>query len=446
MLTEHIGRITVMAANLILAGFLGGLAACLAAGLPLVCALLFGLALFIFYAGYQKMSPRRIAGLLCVGMKKSRNILIIFTLIGFLTALWRACGTIPFIVFYGMKIINPQFFLVSVFLLCCFVSFLMGTSFGTASTVGVICMILARLNGISPVLTGGAVLSGVFFGDRCSPMSSSASLVASMTETRLYDNIKRMFRSCLIPFFASCGLYLVLGAGGGTSLGGDTIMEEFPKLFALPWYTVVPAAVILIFCTLKWDVKLVMAVSAAISFLMCLFIQGMGITETLTTMFTGFSPEGDSQIAPLISGGGLFSMVNVGLIVLISSSYLGLLEATGLLKNIQAAIRRLSGKMGRFPAMCAAGIVTSMFSCNQTLASMLTCELCRGEYEKREELALDLEDSVILLAALVPWSIAGSVPLATIGAGNLSFLAAFYLYLLPGWRILQEKRKRRSVK
>ena len=91
-------------------------------------------------------------------------------------------------------------------------------------------------------------------------------------------------------------------------------------------------------------------------------------------MMLGFHPEGGSELIPLISGGGFSSMIEVSLIVMISSSYLGLLEETGLLTNIQSLIRRLSGKLGRFPAVCTASIVTSMFSCNQTLASMLTCE------------------------------------------------------------------------
>lgn len=435
-----------MVANLTLAAFLGGLVVSLVFGFPLVCALLFGLVLFIAYARYMKIGVRNIAMLLAVGIKKSKNILMIFILIGFLTALWRACGTIPFIVFYGMKLIIPPFFMVSVFFLCCFVSFLMGTSFGTASTVGVICMIMARLNGASPVLVGGAVLSGIFFGDRCSPMSSSASLVASLTETKLYDNIRRMFLSCIVPFFLTCVLYQLLGGRAESSSGVSGLMDEFHQMFDLSWYVVIPAAVILILCMLKWDVKLVMAISAVLSFLLCLLVQHMEVREVISCMFVGFTPEGDSELVPLLSGGGLFSMINVGLIVLISSSYLGILEETGLLKNIQRILAGMSKKFGRFPAMCAAGIATSMFSCNQTLASMLTCELCRGEYDNKEELALDLEDSVIVLAALIPWSIAGSVPLATIGAGSMSFLFAFYLYLLPGWRILTEAIGKRRFK
>lgn len=430
-----------MIETLVLSGFLGCLILCLAAGFSLVYALLGGLILFCGYALYRNISVKNIIRLLCIGVKKSANILIIFALIGFLTALWRACGTIPFIVYYGMKIMNPAFFVISVFLLCCLVSFLLGTSFGTASTVGVICMILAKLNGISPVLTGGAVLSGIFFGDRCSPMSSSASLVASFTGTNLYDNIRRMFLSCLLPFFLTCLLYLVLGKGGSSS-GTEALIAEFPRMFVLPWYTAVPAIVILVFCMMKWNVKAVMALSAGLSFLLCLFTQQMELPAVLSTMMYGFHPEGDSALIPLISGGGFLSMVEVSLIVMISSSYLGLLDETGLLNNIQSLIRKLSRRLGRFPAVCTASIVTSMFSCNQTLASMLTCELCKGEYEKPEELALDLEDSVIVLAALIPWSIAGSVPLAAIGASAVSLFFAFYLYLLPLYRCIQEWAKK----
>ena len=425
-----------MAAVLTLFLFIAGLILCLAADFPLVYALLFGLVCFISYGRYQKISFREIFSLLLIGLKKSFNIIKIFVLIGFLTALWRACGTIPFIVYYGMKIINPHFFIVSVFLLCAFVSFLMGTSFGTASTVGVICMIIARISGIHPLITAGAVLSGIFFGDRCSPMSSSASLVASLTETNLYDNIKHMMVTSLIPFAVTCLLYLVLGRTTNTADGAAAIIEEFPRLFALNWYVILPAVSILVLCLFRLDVKIVMAVSSFLSFLLCVFVQNIPVKDTVLFMLSGFQAGTGSPLSPLIKGGGLLSMVNVGLIVSISSSYLGLLDRTGLLKNVQKLLHSLSSRLGLFPAACAGSLITSAFSCNQTLATMLTCELCRKSYSSKSRLALDLEDSVILLAALLPWNIAGSAALAMIGADSVSLLFAFYLYLIPLYRIL----------
>lgn len=428
-----------MTAFLTLFLFLAGLMVCLATGHSLVYALLFGLVCFISYARYQKISFREIFSLLFVGLKKSANILMIFVLIGLLTALWRACGTIPFIVYYGLKIINPHFFIVSVFILCSFVSFLMGTAFGTASTVGVICMIIARINGIHPVITAGAVVSGIFFGDRCSPMSSSASLTAALTETNLYGNLKNMFLTSIIPFAATCALYQLFSGGTASADAASGLMEEFPKLFALNWYVILPAALILLLCCFRLDVKIVMAVSAVMSFVMCLFVQGIPIKDVLTYMATGYQSASDSPLAPLLKGGGLSSMISVGLIVSISSSYLGLLDKTGLLKNLQKAIRALSSRLGLFPSACVGSLITAAFSCNQTLATMLTYELCRKNYASKSRLALDLEDSVILLAGLIPWSIAGSAPLAMIGAGTESLFFAFYLYMIPLYRILSGK-------
>lgn len=429
-----------MSAVLTLSLFLAGIALCLATGNSLVYALLFGLICFISYARLQKISFHEIFELLFIGLKKSSNILMIFVLIGLITALWRACGTIPFIVYYGLKIINPQFFIVSVFVLCSFVSFLMGTAFGTASTVGVICMIISQINHIHPVITAGAVVSGIFFGDRCSPMSSSASLVASLTGTNLYDNLKNMFLTSVIPFIATCALYQLLSGNTGATGTAGELIEEFPKLFRLDWYVILPAAIILILCCFRLDVKLVMAISVILSVLLCRFVQNIPMQDMAGYMLTGYRSTSNSPLAPILTGGGLSSMISVGLIVSISSSYLGLLDKTGLLENLQKAIRSLSGKLGFFSAACLGSLITSAFSCNQTLASMLTYELCRKNYTSKAHLALDLEDSVILLAGLIPWSIAGSAPLAMIGAGIESLFFAFYLYMIPLYRILMGKR------
>ena len=58
-------------------------------------------------------------------------------------------------------------------------SFLLGTSFGTANTMGVVMMTLARAGGVSLPMTAGAILCGIYVGDRCSPMSSSLHLLST---------------------------------------------------------------------------------------------------------------------------------------------------------------------------------------------------------------------------------------------------------------------------
>lgn len=179
------------------------------------------------------------------------------------------------------------------------ISYLTGTAFGTAATMGVICAALAAGMGIPAVYIGGAVISGSYFGDRCSPMSTSALLVSSLTGTDIYRNLGGMVKTSLVPFFVSVALYALLGLG----LHGSYDVSQMQALFS-----------------------------------------------------------------------GTFKL---------------------------------------------------------TLAVMLTHQLCLNVEPDRRRLALDLENTVIVVAPLIPWSIAGAVPLAAIGAPEGSLLFSFYLYLIP---------------
>ena len=186
-------------------------------GVPILAALFAGLLIFSGYARYQGFSLKEIVGMWAAGVKTIRNILMTFVIIGFLTGLWRAGGTIPTIVYYASGVIDPALIVLLTFVLNCLLSFLMGTSFGTAATMGLISMTIASTLGASKALVGGAVLSGIYFGDRCSPVSTSALLTADLTGTNLYDNIQRMMKSALVPFLLSLVFYGLMGGGEGTA-------------------------------------------------------------------------------------------------------------------------------------------------------------------------------------------------------------------------------------
>ena len=202
--------------------FCGGLLLCLLLDWSILYALLAGLLLFLLYGRRKGFGWKALLGMALAGVKTVKNILITFLLIGVLTALWRAAGTIPVIVCYAARLIRPGVFLVMTFLLNAGVSVLTGTSFGTAATIGVICAAMGATMGVDARLTGGAVLAGAFFGDRCSPVSTSALLVSELTKTDIYGNIRRMLRTALVPFLLSVAFYFALGlftAGPPTGRG-----------------------------------------------------------------------------------------------------------------------------------------------------------------------------------------------------------------------------------
>ena len=133
----------------------------------------------------------------------------------------------------------------------CLISFLTGTAFGSAATIGVICMTMANSAGVPPVYTGGAILAGVFFGDRCSPVSTSALLVSELTGTSLYSNLAAMGKTALIPFLISCGLYWYLGLGSGDAASGMSSQQIFAEYYRLSFWTVLPVAAVLLLSLLR---------------------------------------------------------------------------------------------------------------------------------------------------------------------------------------------------
>ncbi len=423
--------------------FSAGLAVCVAAGLSVVYALVFGYAVFAAYALAKGCHPRQVLKMSAEGLLTAKNILLILLLIGALTALWRSAGTIPAIVYYTIGLIHPSAALLMVFLLNCLVSFLTGTSFGTAATMGVVSMTLSRTMGYSPVLAGGAILSGIFFGDRCSPVSTSALLVSELTGTDIFSNIRKMCRTAAVPFVLCCVVYAAAGFLLGSSAAGDG--EQVRRLFAgrfyLGWAALLPAALILLLSAFKVSVKRSILASIAAAAAVCVLFQGMGPLPLLRTMLLGCR-TGDPRLAAMLDGGGVASMVRSVAIVGLSSTYSGIFRTTGLLDALESRLRAFCAHTSPGTALCLTSALTSMISCNQTLAIMLTHQLCAPLEDDPGRLAIALEDSVVVIAPLVPWSIAGAVPLASISAPYTSLLFACYLYLLPLWMLVTERRQR----
>ena len=190
--------------------FLAAMLFCLVKGFSLAWALLFALVLFFALGLRSGYGAKALVKMAWSKMPKSMIVLRILFFIGLLTGLWRSCGTIAFFIYHGIRVITPSLFILVAFLLTVLLSYALGTSFGVASTAGVVLMALARSGGVSEAVTAGVILSGIYFGDRGAPTSSCASLVAALTETDLYGNVSRMFQTAALPYALCLIAYTVL--------------------------------------------------------------------------------------------------------------------------------------------------------------------------------------------------------------------------------------------
>ena len=419
----------------VLSLFAVALVICIGYDISILIALVFGFFLFFGYGLFQKHSVREMAVMAFSGVKTVKNILITFVLIGIITAVWRVCGTIPYIVYHATSVCSPRIMVLITFLLCCLISSLTGTAFGTAATMGVICVTMASSMGIPLLYSGGAVLAGSFFGDRCSPMSTSALLVSTVTGTDLYRNIGNMIKTSVVPFAITCVIYTLLGMGTGGDFDTTQIQVLFADNCVLHPAAIIPAAVIILLSCFRMNVKITMSVSILCGMVIAFLIQKVSPVQLLEIAIWGYKPE-NPAVAALLSGGGVQSMVKVFCIVCLSSCYSGMFNGTGLLEGFRGSLNRLSTRILPFGSILVTSILTVMVSCNQALAIMLTHQLCMDTEPEPDTMATHLENTVVVIAPLIPWSIAGAVPLATVGAPTACILTACYLYLLPVWNYL----------
>ncbi|MBC2582293.1 Na+/H+ antiporter NhaC family protein [Clostridium sp. DJ247] len=378
------------------------------------------------------------------GGKKAFVVLEIFLLIGVITGIWMASGTVPAIIYYGIKYMNPNFFILYTFILSCVVSFLLGTSLGTVSTVGIALILMAKSGNININIAAGAIIAGAYFGDRCSPMSSSANLVANLTKTNLYTNIQNMFKTSVIPFILSIIIYLIFSLQEPINFIQNKMDTEITTIFKINWIILLPAIIILIFSLFKIDVKLSMLVSIAAASVIAVIFQHYKPMEVLRFIVLGFQLDSPSPLQNILKGGGVISMWKASLVVFISCALSGIFNGTNMLKNIEDILMRAKTRYMLFIYTTIISIVTAAFGCNQSISTVLTHNLMNKSYEDKNihrfQLAIDLENTGVVLAALIPWNIAAFVPTMTMGVSSTGFIPyACYLYLIPIINILYLK-------
>jgi Na+:H+ antiporter, NhaC family len=376
-----------------------------------------------------------VASMALNGGKKALIVLKIFVLIGAIISAWMAAGTVPAIVYYGIKFLNPKFFVLSAFLISSLISFLIGTSFGTIGTVGIALMIMARGSGIDVNMAAGAIIAGAYFGDRCSPMSSSANLVASITNTDLYKNIKNMFKTSFIPLVLSIGLYLILSLSTPLSSSEVNLDREILEAFDVNVVVLLPAVIILVLSAFKVEVKILMLVSIVVACLISLLVQYESLKNLIRYLIFGFVLEDSTPLKTILKGGGILSMLKLAVVVFISSAFSGVFEGAGFLNKFEMFFTRAKKRYELMLLTIFASIVTAAFGCTQTIAIILGHQLVKKAYEEgstdKSELAVDLENTAVVISPLIPWNIAGLIPAATLMVGSGYIVYSFYLYLIP---------------
>lgn len=370
------------------------------------------------------------------GTKKSYLLVFIFALLGALSASWFISGTIPALIYYGIKIINPNYFYVFSFLITSLFSFLIGSSFGTVGTIGLVMVSLARGGGLDIYIVAGSIISGAYFGDRGSPMSSSANFVSILTETEIYSNVKGMFKASILPYLITLSLYFYLGRNIEPKFIENNILTLLNQNFYLDFLVFIPMIYLVIMCLLKKNIRHTILVSIFLSLIIGWFLQNYEDRNFIKVLIYGFKLPIENELYNVIRGGGIFSMGTAMVMALLSCGLVNIVDKLGILKLVSEKIGVVKSEWKIYLYTIVVAILTAAISCSQSTSILLTSQIMKKIYKKngftKELLALDIENSSVVLSSLIPWNIAITVPALMLDISAVKIIPySLYLFILP---------------
>lgn len=318
------------------------------------------------------------------GTKKSYLLVFIFVLLGALSASWFISGTIPALIYYGIKIINPNYFYVFSFLITSLFSFLIGSSFGTVGTIGLVMVSLARGIGLDIYIVVGSIISGAYFGDRGSPMSSSANFVAILTETEIYSNVKGMFKASILPYLITLSLYFYLGKNIEPKFIENNILTLLNQNFYLDFLVFIPMIYLVIMCLLKKNIRHTILVSIFLSLIIGWFLQNYEDKNFIKVLIYEFKLPIENELYNVIRGGGIFSMGTAMVMALLSCGLVNIVDKLGILKLVSEKIGVVKSEWKIYLYTIVVAILTATISCSQSTSILLTSQIMKKIYKKMD--------------------------------------------------------------
>jgi NhaC family Na+:H+ antiporter len=372
-------------------------------------------------------------------ISKGMPAMMVVIVVGVLIGTWMSCGAIPMMIYYGLKIISPAFYLVTACVVCSIISVVTGTSYGTAGTVGVAFIGIAQGLGIPLSHAAGAIVAGSYFGDKLSPFSDTTNLAPIAAGSNLFDHIKHMLWTTTPAWLIGLVLYYFLGRGVEGSLESEQmaqIMETIPATFRFSIFLLLPPAITLYAAISKKPTIPGMLVSSVVAMVLALIFQDVSLVDAVDAWVHGYtSNTGIPLVDTLLTKGGMLNMMDVTLIALCAFAFAGITQKAGMLDVLLQAMTGFAHNTGRLiAATSASSMAVAVMTGSSFLTLLIPGELFAPAFKRMglaaKNLSRTLEDSGTVIVPIVPWSIAGVYMAGTLGVPTTEYAPfAFLCYL-----------------
>lgn len=399
--------------------------------------------------------------------------LLILLTVGMLSGSWMVSGVVPTLIYYGVQILSPRFFLVSACAICALVSLLSGSSWTTIATIGVALLGIGQALGIPDAWTAGAIISGAYFGDKMSPLSDTTILASSAVRVDIFEHIRYMMHTTVPTISITLLIFLIAGLGHNS--GGELHVEEFTSglssTFNISAWTLVVPALTGILIAKRVPSVIVLFISSITAGITALILQPHLLTEIaadsslgntaalvrgLAITFYGSTAiqTGSQTLNDLVSTGGMAGMLNTIWLIICAMCFGAAMVASGMIHSItRVVIKWIRSRFSLVSSTVATGLLMNIATGDQFISIVLSADVFREVYQQQgyepRLLSRTTEDAVTVTSVLVPWNTCGMTQATVLGVPTLVYLPYCFFNLLSplmtllvaaiGWKIKRQQ-------
>lgn len=380
--------------------------------------------------------------------------IVILIIIGMLSGSWMISGVVPTLIYYGVQIMSPQFFLVSTCVICAIVSLMTGSSWTTIATIGVALLGIGDALSVPAAWTAGAIISGAYFGDKISPLSDTTILAASSAGTELFTHIRYMLYTTSPSMLIS--VIIFFGAGfwyGDGEVHVAEYTEGLAQTFNISLWTLVVPIFTAILIAKKVPSLITLFASSLVAGIFALMLQPdilLQVADTtestalnyikglMITYFTSTNIDtGNATLNDLVSTGGMAGMLDTIWLILCAMCFGGVMVASKMLHSLTAVIISfIRNTFGLVASTVFTGIIMNLVTSDQYISIIISASMYKDVYKKNgyapELLSRATEDSATVTSVLIPWNTCGMTQATVLGVPTLTYLPyCFFNYISP---------------
>lgn len=347
--------------------------------------------------------------------------ILIILAVGIIVGSWMFSGTVPALIYYGLDLLNPSYFLISAFFISAVTSVATGTAWGSASTAGIALISIGNQLGIPPGMAAGAIIAGAVFGDKMSPLSDTTNLAALVTKVNIFKHIHSMMWTTIPASIIGLLVWFIAGfqfKGHSNDKQIQTLLSELAQIYQINIWVWVPLIVIIVCLLFKMATVPAMLISSFSAIIVGTFNHHFKMTDGFKATFSGFNDSMihqshiSSSVKSLLEQGGMMSMTQILVTIFCGYAFAGIVEKTGCLEVLLTTISKGIHSVGSLICITVICCIALVFAAGvASIVIIMVGVLMKDLFEKyqvsRSVLSRTLEDSSTMVLPLIPWGTSG---------------------------------------